>query len=130
MAGAGGDIADLIGDIAEILEEVAPDHCTIEQPTLVSDGRGGKRQEWDAAGDDFTNLPCLAFPNAERAKVIGEVPTAKTVYSVLVKGGVAVTGKMRVRIHARGAEPERIVEVRGVLPALGVIVEVVGLVSI
>lgn len=130
MPGAADDIAELSEDIAEILEEVAPDLCTIEQPALTSDGRGGKTREWTAAGAEFTDLPCLAFPKAERAKVVGEVPTGKTVYSVLVKGGVAVTSTMRVRIHARGTEPERIVEIRGVMPALGVIVEIVGLVSI
>lgn len=124
------DLALLGNDIARILAGLDLDRCTIEEPALVPDGHGGKAQTWAAAGEEFTDLPCIAYPNAERAKVIGEVPTAATVYSVLVKGGVAVTGKMRVRVHARGAEPERVVVVRGVLPTLGVIVEIVGLVSI
>lgn len=130
MPGAADDMAELAGDIAEILEEVGPDVCTIEAATLVSDGRGGKTQQWAAPGDGFANLPCIAYPNAERARVVGEVPKSKTVYSVLVKGGVAVTGAMRVRVHARGDEPERVVEIKGVLPSMGVIVEIVGLVTI
>lgn len=130
MPGAAEEMAELAGDIAEILAEVGPDVCTIEAPTLASDGRGGKTQEWAAPGAGFVDLPCIAYPNAERAKVVGDVPTSKTVYSVLVKGGVAVTGKMRVRVHARDEEPERIVEIRGVMPSMGVIVEIVGLVAI
>lgn len=130
MPGAADDFAELREDIEEILEEVAPDLCTIEQQTLVPDGHSGKQQQWASAGEGFANLPCIAYPNAKMAHVVGAVPTAKTVYSVLVKGGVAVTSKMRVRVHARAPEPERIVEIKNVLPALGVIVEIVGLVSI
>lgn len=128
--GAADELAELSADIALILEEVGPDRCTIETPALVDDGHGGKRQEWAAVSDELTELPCIAYPNAAQAKILGEVPASKTIYSVLVKGGAAVTSKMRVRIDARGTEPERIVEVKSVLPALGVIVEIVGLVQI
>lgn len=125
------ELLSSLGDtVGEVLDAVATDLCTFEEPLLVSDGHGGKTQDWQSVSKTLTKLPCIAFPNAAQAKLVGDVPTSKTVYSVFVKGGSAVTSKMRVKLLARGGEPERVLDIKNVLPSFGVVVEVVGLVSI
>jgi hypothetical protein len=129
QAGLAELLASLGDTVGEVLGAVATDICTFEESALTDDGHGGKTQEWAAVGA-LTKLPCIAYPNAAQARVLGDVPTSKTVYSVLVKGGSAVTSTMRVKLLARGGEPERVLDIKSVLPSFGVVVEVVGLVSI
>ncbi len=131
MAAAGG--AGLLGlarSLAALgIGSFATHLCTVETPTLTDDGHAGKEKTWEAA-PGLKRLPCVAYPNSARAGLVGDVPASKTVYSVLVQGKAAVTSKMRVVLHATDAEPERVLEIKSVLPSMGVVVEIVGLVSI
>ena|SRR4028118_65357 len=105
-----------------------PNNCVVEAPTLTDDGHGGKTQTWAALND--SPLPCFAYPGTARKELLGQVPTGMTAYTVIVQGDVAVQSTHRVKVHARGTEPERIVKIVGVIPQQGVIVEIVGWVKI
>jgi hypothetical protein len=102
--------------------------CDVEVKSLVDDGHGGKNEVWTPlAGGPFR---CAAAPASGRTHVEGDVPKSKTVFVVTIKGGIEVGGKDRVRVYATDTDPERLVEVKHVLPLTGVLTEVVGLVSI
>lgn len=123
------DLLTALGtDIGELLGAAATGLCNIERKTLDDDGNGGKAETWEAINDD--PLPCVAYPGSGRTHLLGEVPTARTAFTVIVAGGTDVKGKDRVRLLAGGTEPERLVDISHVLPQMGVIVEIVGLVNI
>ncbi|HEX8688315.1 MAG TPA: hypothetical protein VF654_17505 [Pyrinomonadaceae bacterium] len=117
-------MARLAGDLINSM----PFRCFVEEKQLVSDGHAGKQGEWAATTQEA--LPCNYLPESGSAHVEGDVPKSKTVVTVILKAGAGVTGSMRIRLLAHAGEPERLIEVKNVLPADGVLVQVVGLTNI
>ena len=124
-----GDVLDELAEtiIPEVAEIVFPDACFITRATETKDSGGATKTTWADVNTDA--IPCSYEPRTVRKQEIGGAWVSVGGYVLTIPTNqdstlIDLRASDRIRVIARGNQPEKLFKVIGIKNDSGVINEV------